>query len=142
MLNSSKQRTNIESVELIYDKNSSDPALNWGKTDGIKSDTTVSSVDFSRYKKLKFYFQCYFYDEGNTGVSCSCCIMDFGNYSGSTYKAGMLTPYYSNGWRTMGFWATVPLAKNSLYVAMMYDGNTQTSASYFVYKIEGILGGA
>lgn len=141
MLNADKQRTNVEIVDLLYDKNSSDPALNWGKPNGIQSNTITNNLDFTKYKKLRFYFQAYFKDEGNTGVSSSCCIMDFDNYSGTTYKAGMLTPYYAGAWRNMGFWATVPLAKNSLYVAMMFDGSTQSGTSYFVYKIEGIRGG-
>ena len=49
--------SNIERVEVIYDMNSTDPAINWvsgGITNGM-----VITVDLSKYKMLRCQYQSY-----------------------------------------------------------------------------------
>lgn len=49
--------SNIERVEVIYDMNSTDPAINWiagGITNGM-----VITADFSKYKMLRCQYQSY-----------------------------------------------------------------------------------
>ena len=42
-------------VETIYDKDSTDPNINWGYTSGFKN-ISVTGKDFSKYKILRAYF--------------------------------------------------------------------------------------
>lgn len=48
----------VERVEIIYDKNSSDPNINWGYTSGIENGVTLNK-DFSKYKGLICQYQSY-----------------------------------------------------------------------------------
>lgn len=66
MLNASRQKTNVETVELIYDMSSSDPALNWGKTSGIQGNVDVSK-DLSKYQAIEIVPVIYPVGSTNTG---------------------------------------------------------------------------
>lgn len=41
--------------EVLYDKNSENPLINWGFTSGIQGGTSYKNQDFSKYKALRFY---------------------------------------------------------------------------------------
>ena len=46
---------NVENIEVIYDKDSNDPNINWGYTSGFKN-ISVTGKDFTKYKILRAYF--------------------------------------------------------------------------------------
>ena len=50
-----KEIADVEHIEVLYDKTSSDANINWGKTSGIYGGNVISGKDFSKYKKLIVY---------------------------------------------------------------------------------------
>ena len=58
MLNTTIVPNNIERVEVIYDMNSTDPAINFGLPGGI-TDGMVIGLDLSKYKMLRCQYQSY-----------------------------------------------------------------------------------
>ncbi len=50
-----EQIADVEHIEVLYDKTSSDSNVNWGKTSGIYGGDVISGKDFSKYKKLIVY---------------------------------------------------------------------------------------
>lgn len=45
----------VEHVETVYDKNSSDSAINWGYTSGLATNIDIQH-NFNKYKKLLIYY--------------------------------------------------------------------------------------
>lgn len=48
-----KEIADVEHIQVIYDKDSTDSNINWGKTSGIGHKLEVTGKNFSKYKKLK-----------------------------------------------------------------------------------------
>lgn len=77
-----QEKLTIERSEIVYDKNSTDSAINWGYTSGLSAGNkgiTVSDRDFSKYKKLKFYFDSIWGKTGGTPVYSEVLEIDFEN---------------------------------------------------------------
>lgn len=77
-----QEKLTIERSEIVYDKDSTDSVLNWGYTSGISagnSGITVSGKDFSKYKKLKIYFDSLWGKTGGTPVYNEVLEIDFEN---------------------------------------------------------------
>jgi hypothetical protein len=50
-----KDVADVERVETVYDKNSSDSAINWGYTSGLATNIDIQH-NFNKYKKLLIYY--------------------------------------------------------------------------------------
>jgi hypothetical protein len=50
-----KDVADVEHVETVYDKNSSDSAINWGYTSGLATNIDIQH-NFNKYKKLLIYY--------------------------------------------------------------------------------------
>lgn len=142
MLNASKQKTNAELVDLLYDKNSSDPVFNWGKTGGIQDNVVVTNKDFSKYKKLVVHGQAY--AQNFTGI------IDLTQPTTSDDYRGLNIS--SMSWDTSGLGmlaficgGIVNSAKTSfqsiVHFIRVSNGATGATTAYFIYRIEGIYGG-
>ena len=130
--------TNVERVEVVYDKTSDDPNINWGYKTGLPTKSTVTGKDFSKYKYLKIYV----YISGAAGVY----------YVDLTQK--QTTKYLGLNIFSFGYESssTNYLFKSACYVAAdktsielyteivwLTDGHTYSSPdAYYVYKIEGV----
>lgn len=141
MLNASKIPTHIEHVDLLYDKNSSDSKLNWGKTSGIPHSTTVSGKDFNKYDRLRVYISW-------SGNAFAIYEIDMHTLTDDLYQAGSPLISACRKSDTDHYWAIVYTnsAKTSFSCdATGYDSfskrTTNSTTAFVVYKIEGIYGG-
>lgn len=123
--------SNIERVEVIYDMNSTDPAINWINT-GITNGMVITA-DFSKYKMLRCQYQWY-----NTAIVAFCDLTTPTtprDPSGSTtgryviYAVG----YVGDGFKE--FISEIDLEKKHI-TASSLPGSGPLSA--FISKIEGI----
>lgn len=53
LLDSEISKNKVEQVEIIYDKNNS--SLNWGYSNGIQGNNTITGKNFTKYKRLRIY---------------------------------------------------------------------------------------
>lgn len=77
-----QEKLGCERNEVVYDMTSSDSNFNWGYTSGISAGNTgitVSGKDFSKYKKLKFYFKGLWGKTNGTPVYNEVLEIDFEN---------------------------------------------------------------
>lgn len=128
----------FKQVETIYDRNSSDPNINWGYTSGLPTGTNVTGKDFSKYKYLRVYVRIssltgfYYVDLTQTEVSRH----DAGNVFNFGFESSTTT-YLFIGTCTVNEEKT-SIAVNS-YIEWLSDGHTYSPTdAYYTYKIEGI----
>lgn len=119
--------SNIERVEVIYDMNSTDPAINWiasGITNGM-----VFTVDLSKYKMLRCQYQSY-----NNAIVAFC---DLTTPTTPKDKTGRYL-MYAIGNAGIGldeFITEIDLEKKHLKAAYLPGSGVFAS---FISKIEGI----
>jgi hypothetical protein len=127
--------TNFENVEVIYDKTSTNSALNWGYTSGIKGGVVITGHSFSKYKKLRIYSNLA--SRRNSIYEVDLTYLDYDSqYSGSFCGlSGDLTD-------TVVASCEVDQSKNRIEFSHGYFKTSITlrnnNDAYIVFKIEGI----
>ena len=129
---------NIERVETIYDKDSTDSNINLGYTNGLTDATTIN-FNVSKYKKLIAYYRIW----GNH-FTCECDLTHIGidnNYN--SFNTGVIV-YDNSGLGTLAdvLNCKVNSGKNQITIGVYFlqisNGNVGTTSGYYCYKIEGI----
>lgn len=141
MLNSSKQRTNVEVVDTVYDMHSSDASLNWGYTSGMHGQDGKTGLSLSKYKYLRVYVQLY--NVTNMGVSVVYTIDlqtpsdTLGSYVGSCRtRANNISN--DDGWFSI---SVVNSQRTSFTHVQCGYGRTAENTKSIVSRVEGIRGG-
>lgn len=133
-----KQLNSRESVETIYDYHSNDKTINWDKTSGIYTGTTIDGKDFSKYKRLRV----------TTGVFWSGRINRTGiveislepNQTNVFAGGGVVSSYFEGTFYNYLVELSLNTAKTSLTFAMYrVTQNTDINSGFCVInKIEGV----
>lgn len=127
--------------EVIYDKDSSDSAINWGKTGGILGTESVSGKDFSMYDTLIIHIN-FANDIVTTGV------IDLTQITSKTnqYKNKILTGGETDSTDIYFCYVKVDSTKTTISndgMGYFYNGTTvnkrDSNTNYYIFKIEGIL---
>lgn len=128
----------VDSITLLYDKKSTDPAINMGKPGGWQTGEFID-FDFTKYKRLRFYGRLY-----NVDGFC-----DYDLVNRESILMTMFVPFVGgNGFRGL----TASVLQNKLSIALQYgftytwDVNLQTfkfervrnQPTYYIYRIEGV----
>jgi hypothetical protein len=114
---------NIEQVEIVYDKDSSDSGINWGYTSGIQNYVTVSGKDFSKYKYLIIIASASAKNEYQVNI-----ILDLTSYS-DTNQFGV---------SSMGWGSTNTNYQYFVNKEKTSFNNASTYSDGYVTKIEGV----
>ena len=142
MTNSEDTNISCLRTEVVYDMTSSDASKNWGYTNGIYSDTTVSNKDFSKFSALKVYICA----KNNSTVARdswgrnNILEIDLDNLINIEYGASNLFRYANNNNYFGGTFVAISSDKKSL-TFLFYDNEVlySSSSTAFIYKIEGVL---
>jgi hypothetical protein len=125
--------TNVEQVEVVYDMYNS--SKDWGYSSGLKSSTTITGKDFSKYKGLIVYCTRYRIGfEGYVNFEQTLPTTSY-TYSGSAVTGVVdgTTPY----WTLCRF--NVNSGKTNFVVEGFWqNGALKTESGYVVTKIEGV----
>lgn len=140
--------TNVERVETIYDKDSSDASINLGYTGGVQNLQEVN-IDLSKYKKANVYLNLFEFNNFASGSGNRNDILQIdlstnrieNNLSVATNTFAYI--YYDETWRANSsqlFIARIDYnhLTKTFVPKLAYDGQLVTSSSYYIYKIEGI----
>lgn len=141
--------TNVERVDVVYDKDSSDASINLGYTGGVQNLQEVN-IDLSKYKKCNAYLNLY--ESGNfasgSGNRNDILQIDLltnrieNNLSVATNTFGYIY-YFDETWNVNSsqlFMARIDYnhLTKTFVPKLAYDGQLVTSSNYYIYKIEGI----
>ena len=140
-----KTALKFEQVDLVYDKDSDDSSINLGYTSGIQSGIGLGK-DFSKYKQLRIYYQCYFGSDSNYGATSNCLILDCQNaqytsgYPAPSYFASVTVAYHTptDYQYNMSISSQLTEDKATLYNRFSFNVSSASGSSYYVYKIEGV----
>lgn len=80
-----KSKLSFEQVETVYNKNSSDANINWGYTNGINGNITITGKNFSKYKYLLIYILFYPTLAGGHSTSFTLNLENVSNQDGNFY---------------------------------------------------------
>ena len=128
---------NIERVETIYDKDSTDSNINWGYTSGMQG-VTITDKNFTKYKILRIYY-CNKNGsiENDSWGRNNIIELDLTKYINFNYSTSNQLRYitYTQNYNG-GIIVKVNSDKTSFAVVITDDVNA--SSTSYVYKIEGV----
>lgn len=132
-----QDKCSFERVETIYDMTSTDANLNWGYTGGIQN-ATVTSKDFSKYKKLIVYYCLKNKDaESSTFGRNNIIEIDLSKFIKFKYSTTNLIRYLNYAQSYTGG-IIVKINENKTSFEVVITDGTSIETTSFVYKIEGV----
>lgn len=138
--------SNIERVDVVYDKDSNDPNINFERKGGIQNLQSIN-IDLSKYKKINVFLNLYDSEISDGGNRNDIMQLDLttNRLNNSSYASNTFGYIYygDQGWavnHTSLFMVRVDYnhVTKMFTPKLAYNGALVTSSGYYVYKIEGI----
>lgn len=136
----------VEHIETIYDKDSSDTNINLGYTSGIHSESYVS-MDLTKYKMIRVYGTLYDRTEETSCNRNTVVLLDLkSNRVTRNNETMSLTTNRFSYFNGNVFNITQPFdvvyyyshTNHTFNCIFAYDGEMKYEEYYYVYKIEGV----